>query len=292
MNSFHDRLASPQVLLLDGGLGTLLMAAGLPAGTPPELWNVENPDAVQAAHRAYVDAGSDAVHANTFGANPLRLAHVGLTGRAAELNQAGVALARAAKARYVIGDMGPTGEFLPPVGHGNVEAWREAFVAQAEILRAAGVDAFHIETMMDRREASAALAAVRSVAPELPVMVSLTFDRKKKGFFTAFGDQPETALVQLAAEGAAAVGANCSLASRDMAELVNRAAPQVTALVVQPNAGRPRQHGDRCRYEEEPDSFAHTMVQALVPGLCALGGCCGTTPAFISALRQQLERLR
>jgi len=122
-------------------------------------------------------------------------------------------------------------------------------------------------------------------------MVSLTFDRKKKGFFTAFGDQPETALAQLAAEGAAAVGANCSLASTDMAELVSQTRAAVTALVVQPNAGRPRQQGDRCWYEEKPDSFAQTMVQTLAPGVTALGGCCGTTPAFISALRQLLDRL-
>jgi methionine synthase I (cobalamin-dependent) len=291
MSSFRDGLASPHLLLLDGGLGTLLMAAGLPAGTPPELWNVDNPDAVRDAHRAYVEAGSDAVHANTFGANPLRLAHFGLSGRVAELNQAGVALARAARARYVIGDMGTTGDFLPPVGQGNVDAWRDAFLEQAKVLHAAGVDAFHIETMMDRREASVALAAVRSVAPEVPVMVSLTFDRKKKGFFTAFGDQPVKALAQLAAEGAAAVGANCSLASTDMAELVSQTAPSVPALVVQPNAGRPRQRGDRCWYEEEPDSFAQAMVRALAPEVTALGGCCGTTPAFISALRCQLDRL-
>ncbi len=290
MSSFLTHLTSGPALLLDGGLGTMLMASGLSRGAAPELWNLERPQLVTAVHRAYVEAGSDAVHTNSFGGSPLRLAAFGLAERCRELNLAAVRAARASGAGFVIGDVGPTGEYLPPVGHGDPIVWRAGFARQARALAEAGVDAFHLETMSDLREARLALDAVRSVAPEVPVMASLTFERKKRGFFTIMGDRLADALRALAEAGAAAVGANCSLTSADMADLAREAREAVSApLVIQPNAGQPEMTTEGLRYSQDPEEFARELAPLSGLGVAALGGCCGTDPRFIAALRARLR---
>lgn len=290
--SFRARLQSPGTLLLDGGMGSALIARGLKPGTPPETWNLERGEDVRAVHALYVAAGSDAVHTNTFGANPVRLGAYGLADRCEELNRAAVAVARAAAARFVIGDVGPTGEYLPPVGRGNADVWRAAFERQGRALAEAGVDAFHVETMSDLREARVALEALLSVAPEIPVLASLTFDRKKRGFFTVMGDALVPSLEALATAGAAAVGANCTLTSGDMRALMTEAAAGVAApLVAQPNAGTPEQAGDGSfRYAQPPGEFAADMRAIARLGVRAVGGCCGTDDRFIAALRAGLDR--
>lgn len=282
--AFGERLKQGPCLLLDGGLGTMLLARGLLAGAPPELWNVERAELVTAVHRAYVEAGSEAVHTNSFGGHPVRLAQFGLAARCAELNVAAVRAARASGAGFVIGDLGPTGEYLPPVGRGDLAAWREGFALQARALSEAGVDALHIETMSDLREALCALEAVRREAPLLPVMASQTFERKPRGFFTVMGQRPAQSLAALRDAGADAVGANCSIASSDMADLALELLADVTlALVLQPNAGQPEALGGELRYAQSPAAFAADLAP-LLPRLAAAGGCCGTDPRFIAAL--------
>lgn len=290
--SFTDALAGERPLLLDGGLGSAVIARGLLRGAPPEAWVLERPDEIQAVHRGYVVAGSDAVHTCTFGANPVRLAAFGLDHRCEELNRRAVELARAAGARFVVADIGPTGEYLPPVGTGDEERWDEVFARQARALAVAGVDACHVETMSDLREALAALAAVRREAPGVPVMVSLTFDHKKRGFFTVMGDPLVPALRALAAAGAVAVGANCTLTSPQMADLVGEALAGVGApLVVQPNAGAPAAQADGAVvYAQSPEDFARDLAAFAAAGVALVGGCCGTDHRFIAALRRHLDR--
>jgi 5-methyltetrahydrofolate--homocysteine methyltransferase len=290
MSGFLERLAGRRCVLLDDGLGSMLISRGLQPGSPPESWNLARPDDVTAVHVAYVRAGSDAVHANTFGANPVRLARFGLEDRLEEINVEGVRLARASGAAFVIGDVGPTGEHLPPVGHGSIEAWRSAYERQGRVLALAGVDAIHVETMSDRREAMVALEALLEVAPGVPVMVSLTFEKKPRGFFTMFGDRPIEALTALATAGAGAVGANCSIPSPMMRELGSDLLRTCTfPLVLQPNAGRPEQGADGVRYLQDPLEFAADMSALVEAGACAVGGCCGTDPRFIHELRRRLE---
>ena len=288
--SFRERILERTAMLLDGGMGSALIARGLPPGTPPETWSLERGSAVTEVHRDYVVAGSEAVHTNSFGANPVRLAAYGLADRCEEVNRAAVTLARAAGPRFVIGDVGPTGEYLSPVGHGGLEAWRAAFERQGRALAEAGVDAFHIETMSDLREARAALDALRAVAPDIPVMVSMTFERKKRGFFTVMGDPLASSLDALAAAGAIAVGANCSIASLDMRALVEEAIAKVGApLVAQPNAGRPQQAADGSfHYAQMPDEFATDMAAVAACGVAAVGGCCGSDDRYIAALHLRL----
>lgn len=303
VSALLERLRRGPCLLLDGGLGSELIARGLPPGDPPDRWTLERPEEVAAVHRAYAEAGSEAIHANTFGANAARLARYGLADRIAEINRAAARLARGAGARFVIADIGPTGENLPPVGRGDPEEWRRHFLEQGRILTgtaAAGhgaggpettIDAFHVETMTDLREALVALGALREAAPGTPILVSLTFERKKRGFFTLMGDPLVPSLARLWEAGAAVVGANCSITSRDMRDLAEEALTSTDApLVFQPNAGRPERTPEGIRYAQEPEAFAADLAPLLrQPRVAALGGCCGTDPRFVAALRARLS---
>ena len=295
MSAFLDRLRRGPCLLLDGGFGTELIARGLAAGEPPDRWTLERPADVAAVHRAYVEAGSEAVHANTFGANRARLARYGLADRVTAINEAAVRLARSSGARWVLADIGPTGEHLPPVGNGDPESWRGFFEEQGRAVAGSSpaVDAFHVETMTDVREALIALDALRRVAPGIPVLASLTFERKRRGFFTIMGDPLGLSLSRLVEAGAAAVGANCSLASHDMRDLAEEALASSDApLVFQPNAGTPATAGAGIRYAQEPGEFAEDLAPlAGRPRVAALGGCCGTDPRFIRALQARMTRV-
>ncbi|MFN7940720.1 MAG: homocysteine S-methyltransferase family protein [Thermoanaerobaculia bacterium] len=288
-----ERLARGPILRLDGGMGSMLFARGLGAGDAPERWTLERGEEIVAIHRAYVAAGSEAVQTNTFGAHPLRLAAAGLAGRTVEIAARATALARASGARYVVGDVGPTGEFLPPVGRGDADEFRRGFAELGRAFAAAGVDALHVETMSDLAEARLALAALLDAAPGVPVMVSLTFERRQRGFFTVMGDRLEAALPALHAAGAAAVGANCTLASRDFVALASVARQAFDGpLVLQPNAGAPRVDREVAVYDQSPEAFAAdaAATAAIIGPRGALGGCCGTDPRFIAALVAELGR--
>lgn len=290
MTAFVDRLRTGPTLLLDGGLGSLLIARGLEAGQPPEGWVLTHPDALLQAHAQYVAAGSEAVHACTFGAHRLRLGLFGLEGEVEAINRQAVALARQSGARWVLADVGPSGQYLPPVGSGQVESWRAAWTEQVQILAELDVDALHLETMTDAREALAALAVCRQVAPHLPVVASCTFDRKKRGFFTLMGDRVTPTVQALVAGGAAAVGANCSLISADMLDLAGELIEAADVPVIfQPNAGQPRVDPDGVHYDQDPEDFARDMAHLAMYGAAAVGGCCGTDPSFISALARALS---
>jgi len=271
----------------------MLIAAGLEAGRAPEWWNIEHPDRVQAVHGAYVEAGSEVIHTNTFGGNPLRLSAAGLAGRYREVNAAAVATARAACRRrsLVAGDVGPTGHMLPPLGTATVEELREAFREQVEVLADAGVDLISVETMSDLREAQAAVDAARATG--LAVHVSMTFERRRRGTFTIMGDPLVASLLALEAAGADAVGFNCSVAPPEMVDMVREAAPSVRApLSAQPNAGQPRVTPSGVTYDASAETFARDLVAMVDAGAALVGGCCGTTPRFIREARKALEAAR
>jgi 5-methyltetrahydrofolate--homocysteine methyltransferase len=287
-DDFRELLAR-RVVVLDGGFGSMLIAAGLEPGRAPDWWTLERPDAVAAVHRGYVAAGSDVIQANTFGATPPKLAAVGLAGRCREVNAAAVVLARSAcgPGTLVAGDVGPTGQLLPPVGSATVAELRSAFAEQAAALAGAGVDLISIETMFDLREALAALEAARETG--LPVMASMTFETRPRGFFTIMGNRLGPALAELEGAGADAVGCNCSVAPQAMVEMVRAACAAVKIPVAaQPNAGQPHAVAEGVAYETSPVSFARDTVALVHAGARLVGGCCGTTPEHIGAARAAL----
>lgn len=282
-------LIGKRVLVLDGGMGSLLMAAGLERGRAPEWWNVEHPERVEAAHRGYVEAGSDIVHTNTFGASPPKLKTVGLGGRCREINALAVAIARRAvvASTLVAGDVGPTGLTLPPVGRATVEELEEAFREQVAALAEAGVDLISIETMYDLREALAAVAAARTAG--LAVLASMTFEARKRGFFTIMGDPLGASLAAMAEAGADAVGCNCSVTSSVMVGMVAEARRSVGApIIAQPNAGNPRVTPAGTVYDASTDGFARDVLAMAEAGARLVGGCCGTTPEIIARVRAAL----
>jgi len=294
VTSLRQRLAAGAPVILDGGMGSMLLARGLAGGEAPERWNVDKPEQLEEVHRAYVDAGSEAIHTNTFGATPLRLAGFGLAERCRELNEAAVTIARRVGAPFVIGDVGPTGDYLPPVGKADPDAMRQTFLEQGRALASAGVDGLHIETMTDLREACIALEALAEAAPGVVLLASMTFDRKRRGFFTVMGDPLVATLRALADAGADAVGANCSITSGDMADLAAEAeaglreAGVQIPLVAQANAGQPRMTAEGVTYDHDPEAFAADAARMVASGVRAVGGCCGTEPATVAALRRRL----
>ncbi len=291
MSAFIERLRAGPTLILDGGLGSMLIARGLTRGSSPESWVLERPADVASVHRAYVVAGSDAVHTDTFGATPIRLAQFGLADQCARINTEAVRLAREAGASFVIGDVGPTGEYLPPVGNADIEEWHRSFEEQGRALAAAGPDAIHVETMSDLREAIAALTALKATVRHIPILVSMTFELKKRGFFTIMGNAVAASMKALAEAGADAVGANCSIASSEMRLLAAEARAAVTLpLVIQPNAGAPELVGESVHYAQTPEAYAEDAAAIAALGVEAVGGCCGTDPRFIAALSSRLGR--
>jgi 5-methyltetrahydrofolate--homocysteine methyltransferase len=293
MRDSITELLKSRVVLLDGGMGATLMARGLELGKSPELWNVERPDAVREVHAEYLAAGSDLVQSNTFGGSPFMLARHGLEDRTVELNREGVRVAReaAGEDRLVAGNIGPSGVFLAPVGDADPAALEEGYARQAAALAEGGADYISIETMMDLREALCALRGALS-ATSLPVTVCVTFDRKKRGFFTMMGNSPEDCIAALSDAGAAAVGANCSIGSDAMLELC----PQLVEaarlpVIVKPNAGLPDTEEGRPVYRQDPADFARDMAAAVRLGARAAGGCCGTDARFIAALKKELDAI-
>jgi 5-methyltetrahydrofolate--homocysteine methyltransferase len=283
-------LIKERVIVLDGATGTELMARGLTMGESPERWNLEHPDRVQEVHRGYYDAGSDIVLTNTFGGSRLKLQPYGLEGQVAEVNKRGADCARKVcpEGAFVGGDMGPTGKFLKPVGPHEPEEFQDAFEEQALALQEGGADLIVIETMYDLNEALLALAAAKKTG--LPVVVSLTFSKKKRGYFTLMGDKPADAFEKLREEGAFAAGSNCTLVSSEMAGLLEETKELPPfPLYTKPNAGQPRMEEDKAVYDADPDSFLEDLKKMVPLGARMIGGCCGTSPLFISRLARWVK---
>ncbi len=284
---FLQRLQDGPVLVADGAMGTMLQAAGLPAGMPGEAWLLEQPQAVTGVHRAYVEAGSTLILTCTFGATGSRLAHAGLADRVVEINRRAVAVAREAAGgqAFVAGDIGPLGELLAPLGPRSYDEAVEIFAEQVSGLVEGGVDALYVETMASLDEARAAVQAAQRVAAHLPLTVTFSFEKKGR---TNMGVRPEQAAQALVEWGVAAMGANCG-ASLEMTEQAVRAmreAAPAMPLIVKPNAGIPRLVGDDFVYDATPQMMAEYAQRFVELGARVVGGCCGSTPAHIAAIAE------
>ncbi len=297
MDKLRELLVSGPVLL-DGGMGTQLMAAGLKAGEAAETWNESNPDKVKAVHVGYVRAGARGVYTNSFGGSPLKLAKQSLREKAGNLNRRAAEIAReAAPHVLVIGSMGPLGELLDPYGDLSEEDAAAAFREQAQVLVAAGVDGIAAETFTDPVEASLAVRAAREAFRQaekggIPgfVIGTFSFDGPEKQFKTMMGASPEKCAEVLLASGADAIGANCGSCIRELPEVTKRMrafAPNAI-LVAKPNAGMPVQEKGRTVYPMGPEEFARVARRLIDSGVTVIGGCCGTTPEHIKAIKALL----
>ena len=285
----HDdfkALVSRKVVLLDGATGSQLRAVGMPVGVSTELWAYEHPEALVALQRAYVDAGSDIIYAPTFSANRMGLAMHGLTDRLAELNAGLVRLAReAADGRALVaGDFTTTGKPLEPVGTLSYQALYDVYREQVEAVVAAGPDLLVAETMLSVDECACFVEAARSVC-DLPILCTLTMEADGH---LLFGGTAVEAVETLQALGASAVGLNCSTGP-DQLEAVIRAMKAVAEVpvIAKPNAGMPvMDDRGNAHYSMTPGQFAASMARLVDAGARIIGGCCGTGPEYIEAVRR------
>ena len=277
-------------LLMDGAMGTMLIRQGLTGGKISEQWNLEQPDAVTEIHRQYFEAGSDVVTTNTFGGNVIKLAHSDLDHHIEEINVEGVALARKAvgESGYVAGGLGPTGQMLIPSGPLEPQAAQAAFSQQAAYLSDAGADLIIIETMFDLAEALAAIRGARETC-DLPIFATMTFQQTPRGFVSIMGNSVEASLKEMINEGAAAVGANCSLGSDAMLNIAREVRDKIDEpLIFQPNAGMPEVLDGKTIYPEKMDEYAENLIMMKAAGIEIIGGCCGTTPEYIQVIKKRL----
>lgn len=283
------------LFILDGAMGTQLFARDVKSDKGNDYLNIESPQTIAAIHGDYFNAGSDAVLTNTFGANKYALARHGIAEMAEEINRAGAAIAReaAGEDRYVLGDIGPTGDFLKPLGLLEPDELRAAFAIQTKGLVAGGVDGLLIETMTAIEEAAIAVEAVQSVC-ELPIFVSLAFDPAADDFRTMMGASVDSVVSRIAAAGVNAIGFNCgTLLMQGYVELTQKYAELLAdsdlALLAEPNAGLPEMIDGQTVYKLDADTYADYAQQICDAGAQIIGGCCGTSPAHIKALAEKLR---
>ena len=279
------RLLAQKGIILDGATGTELVKQGMPAGVSPELWVYEHPESIIAVHEKYFDSGSDIVYAPTFGGNRCKMAEFGLESRQQEI--IGSLMRRTkeyAGKRLVFGDIAPTGRFVEPYGDLPFEEAVAIFRETAEILAANGADGLVIETMMDIQEARAALLGCREAAPDLPVIVTMTFESSGK---TLTGCDPVASLITLQSLGADAFGCNCSTGPAEMAALIKKIRPYAQIpLIAKPNAGLPKMCNGKTCFEMNPTDFAAVVPDLIDAGVSIMGGCCGTTPEHIAEMNR------
>ena len=271
-------------LLFDGGMGTMLQAAGMKTGALPELLNFEEPEVITGIQRQYVEAGCDVITSNTFGANAHKLAGAASVH---DVFAAAVACARAAGARYVAGDIGPIGALLRPLGTLSFDEAYLLFKEEVEAGVAAGVDLFVIETMTDLAEIKAAVLAVKENS-DLPIFATMTFEEDGRTFL---GTNPEIAAITLDALGADVVGINCSQGPAELRGLAKRMlAVTDKPVMVQANAGLPHVDGCGCTvFDVHAPEYGQAVAGMIEDGVGIVGGCCGTTPDHMRELHALIE---
>ena len=276
------------VLASDGAMGTMLQEAGLVDGGAPELWNVEKPEEIEKILEAYASAGASFITTNTFGGTRGRLAMHGLEARVHELNKAGAEIARKVADRhpgtFVMGDIGPSGDLMEPMGTLTLESGQDLFAEQIRGLVAGGVDAILIETMSDLGEVEAVVKAVNEVAPGLPIIATMSFDTNLR---TMMGVKPAMAVTQLAALGVRIIGANCGRGVDEMLQIAKElvgARPEGVFIITQSNAGLPKLQGDVFIYDGTPEEMARYAHEVKELGVNIVGSCCGSSPAHTAAI--------
>jgi len=292
MEDILKRLQRDDVIVGDGSLGTILMQRGLQHGNSPEEFNLTKPDILEEIASLYFKAGAEIITTNTFGASPLRLQQFSLDGDMEAINRVAVEAARRAVGHnaYVSASLGPTARMIKPLGDTDPEEIVSCFERQIAVLLSAGADLICIETMTDLTEALLVIKAVRSLDSKIPIIATMTFGKTPRGYFTVMGTSVEDAASALENAGANVVGSNCGVGMETMVEIA-RVFRQHTRLpvAIQGNAGLPFDTETGLAYPETPDFFASKAAELLDLGVQIIGGCCGSGPEHIRAIRKAVD---
>jgi 5-methyltetrahydrofolate--homocysteine methyltransferase len=294
MKALLNRIGSGEIIVADGAMGTMLFRHGLPTDQCPESYNLSHPEILTSIASEYLNAGAEIIQTNTFGGSPLKLEKYGLDQQTEEINRRAVEIVHAVvdDRAYVSGSIGPSGRILIPYGDTDPERIYESALRQASALIAAGVDLICVETMTDITEATLNIKAVKSLAPDLPVMATMTFDRTPRGFFTMMGVTIEKAAQELEKAGAEIIGSNCGCGIEMMIKIaLEFRAHSQRPLIIQANAGLPEIEDDHPVYRETPEFMAEKGRELVAAGVSIIGGCCGTTPEHIAAMRRMVDSL-
>ncbi|MBA13163.1 MAG: methionine synthase [SAR202 cluster bacterium] len=287
-----ERIESGETLISDGGIGTYLQSHGLEAGGDPEEFNITNPETVKLMAKEYYDAGSDIVLTNTFGGTIFRQKHYGLDHKVHDLNEQAALIAKSQtpEGKFVLGSVGPTGQFLEPYGDTSEKDMYEGFKQQILALEAGGVDGIILETMTALEEASIAIKAALENT-NLLIAATMTFDKGPRGFFTMMGITPEDAAIELSNAGAHIVGSNCGNGIDNMIEIAQKMRDSTDRpLIIHSNAGIPSMKSGNIIYPETPEYMAERFMKLKDIGINIIGGCCGTSPTHIKAIHESLKR--
>ncbi|MGA0108077.1 MAG: homocysteine S-methyltransferase family protein [Candidatus Nanopelagicales bacterium] len=293
MHRIFELLDSGKTLIGDGAMGTLLQEKGLTDGGAPELWNVEKPEIIEEIFDKYAEAGANFLTTNTFGGSAPRLQMHSLEDRLFELNKAASEIAKKVSSKYpdvfVMGDVGPTGELMEPMGTLTVAGAKEIFTEQIKALLAGGADGILIETMSDVSEVQAAVQAVQEIDPEIPIIVMLSFDTNLR---TMMGVKPSQAISEISKMGVKIIGANCGRGTdeiRVIAKEMSENRIQGIYLITQSNAGLPKLVGADFVYDGTPEEMAKYAVDMKGLGINIIGACCGSTPEHIAAIKKAVS---
>jgi 5-methyltetrahydrofolate--homocysteine methyltransferase len=287
-----DRLQKGDAIVQDGALGTMLMKRGLVHGEPPEVFNLTKPHILQEIASLYFDAGAEIITANSFGASPLRLQRYSLEKEMEQINQRAIEAVRKAVGdhAYVAASVGPSALLLKPFGNADPEEVFSSFRRQIGTLVSSGVDILCIETMTDLAEAAIAVGAARSVDAKVPIMATVTFIQRPKGFFTLMGASIKDAAQELEKAGANIVGSNCGNGTEQMIAIAREFKQHSRRpLAIQSNAGLPTRGDSGIVYPETPEIMAAGAAEMLNLGVQIIGGCCGTEPEHIRAIRKAVD---
>lgn len=290
-NIFLKQLDAGKVLLADGATGTNLFAAGLSSGDAPELWNIDAPEKIEALHQSFVDAGADIILSNSFGGNRKRLELHQAQDRVEELNVAAAQLAKktaqtVGKPIIIAGSMGPTGEMLMPLGLLTPEEATEIFAEQAQALKKGGADVIWIETMSSLEELQAAVDGAKQAG--LPIVTTMSFDTHGHTMMgiapKAFSDYKNDILK----DDVTAIGCNCGVGAEETLDALKQMDANIIK-VAKANCGIPQYVDGAIHYSGTPQSMAEYTKSAIEAGVKIIGGCCGTTPAHLKAMRQAID---
>ena len=294
MGILLDRLAEKGLLVSDGAWGTMLQAKGMTPDDCPEEWNISHPDAVKSVAAAYAEAGSDVILTNTFGGSVFKLKKMGHAERVAEFNAAGAKLSLGSAANAIVaGSVGPTGEFIQPLGDVSPEEMEAAFSEQVAPMLKTGLKVICVETMTALEEASCAIRAAKKLDPSVDVIATMTFDSTSKGYRTMMGVDPARAAKELVQAGADVVGSNCGNGIEQMIEIAAEFRKNADKpILIHANAGLPELIDGKTVFKQSPEHMAARVKDLIEAGANIIGGCCGTTPEHIAGMKAEVDKLR